>query len=551
MMTDRARDGRTELPERPPTIGAALTAAAQRWPDAEALVGETRRWTFRQYQASVDDVARGLIAHQVGLGDRVVIWAPNSAGVAIVALAAYSIGAVVVPLNTRLTGYEAAELITRAGARAVFTVGKFLERDYAAELTEHGIPALVPLIAVMADPHRVTASLTDIVRDGRTVTAALLSARAAAVGPDDISDIVFTSGTTGAPKGAMLRHGGSTRGYTEYGRTLGLVPGDRMIGIAPFFHTFGLKGVVLTAVLHGAAVVPVAVFDAGRLADLIEREQATVLQGSPTIFLGLLDDPGVDKRRLRSLRVAAPGSMGFPAAGFARIRDELGITQFSPGYALTESTAVGTRVYWFDDFETASTTSGRPVPGTEFRIVDDHGLDVPAGTDGEILIRGYNVMSGYFEDPEATAEAIDAGGWLHTGDIGRFDSAGRLTVTDRKKDMFLVGGYNTYPAEIERVLGECGQIAEVAVIGVPDTRLGEAGMAFVVARDPDRFDLGDVERFARTRLANYKRPRYWRIVERLPRNASGKVRKFALRAEAAGDATAVDAGPATQGEGVR
>jgi acyl-CoA synthetase (AMP-forming)/AMP-acid ligase II len=232
---------------------------------------------------------------------------------------------------------------------------------------------------------------------------------------------------------------------------------------------------------------------------------------------------------MASVRVAGPGSMGFSAAGFARVRDELGIGQFSPGYALTESTAVGSRCYWFDDFETVSQTSGRPVPGIEMRIVDDSGRELPPGSQGEVLIRGYNVMAGYFEDPGATAEAISGDGWLHTGDIGMFDERGRLRITDRKKDMFLVGGFNTYPAEIERVLGLHRSVAEVAVIGVPDARLGEVGKAFVVRRDPAAFGLDDLVAFARERLANYKVPRHWEVVDSLPRNASGKVRKFMLR----------------------
>jgi len=515
------------------SIGGALTAAAERWPEAEAMVDGTRRWTFRQYRADADDVAKGLIAARIGPGERVVIWAPNSADVAIAAMAIYSTGATVVPLNTRLTGYEAAELVRRAKPRAIFTVGDFLGRNYVGELSAHGIPKLIPRIVTLAGTHPAASGLADFVQTGRAVADAELSERAAAVGPDDISDIMFTSGTTGAPKGAMLRHGASIRGYTDYGATLGLRPGDRMVGIPPFFHTFGLKGIVLTAILYGAAILPVATFDAPGLADLIERERATVLQGSPTIFFGLLDDPRVNAGQLGSLRVAGPGAMGMSPSGYARIRDEMGINEFSPGYALTESHAVGTRVFWSDDFETASTTSGRPSSGMEFRIVNGDGAEVQAGAEGEILIRGYNVMSGYFEDPAATAETIDAGGWLHTGDIGRFDRAGRLTVTDRKKDMFLVGGFNTYPAEIERIIGEHAQIAEIAVIGVPDQRLGQVGLAFVVPHDWGRFDLGEVERFAHERLANYKRPRYWRIVDRLPRNASGKIQKFALREQAA------------------
>jgi acyl-CoA synthetase (AMP-forming)/AMP-acid ligase II len=513
----------------PATIPAALRRAVERWPGAEAIVDGDRRWTFADYGRDVISCARGLIAAGIRAGDRVAIWAPNSAEFAIAAMGSYFAGAVVVPLNTRLTAIEAAELIRRARASAVFTAGDFLGRSYLASLAELGVLDQVGVTMTLnAPPAPAAMTLNQLAASGTRVSEQEARARAEAVTGADISDILFTSGTTGTPKGAMLRHDAGTRGYTEYGRSLGLRPGDRMIGIAPFFHCFGLKGVILTALLHGAAILPVPAFDVLALAGLIDREQATVLQGSPTIFIGLLDHPGVDRSRLRTVRVAGPGSMGFSAESFARVRDQLGIKQFAPGYALTESTAVGSRCYWFDDFETVSTTSGRPVPGTAMRIVDDRGRDLPAGTDGEILISGYNLMAGYFEDPAATAEAIDPGGWLHTGDIGRFDARGRLTITDRKKDMFLVGGFNTYPAEIERVLSLHRSVAEVAVIGVADRRLGQVGKAFVVPRDPATFDLDALVDFARGRLANYKVPRHWEVTGDLPRNASGKVRKFLL-----------------------
>jgi acyl-CoA synthetase (AMP-forming)/AMP-acid ligase II len=557
------RSYNAEHADYPEAIPAALRRAAGLWPGAEAIVDGERRWTFAEYERDVMACARGLIGAGIEPGDRVVIWAPNSAEFAIAALGAYGAGAVVVPLNTRLTVTEAAELTGRVRAWAVFTVGEFVGRDYLGSLAETGALAGVGLVVSLDSPVTARAGgaeaggaprasagrasagragggeagggeagavmLGELMASGARVSEREAQARGDAVGGTDLSDVLFTSGTTGQPKGAMLRHGASTRGFTEYGRSLGLRPGDRMMAIAPFFHCFGLKGIVLTAVLHGAAILPVRTFDALALGELIDREQATVLQGSPTIFLGLLDHPGVSRAMLASVRVAGPGSMGFSAAGFARVRDELGIGQFSPGYALTESTAVGSRCYWFDDFETMSTTSGRPVPGIEMRIVDDGGRELPPGSQGEVVIRGYNVMAGYFEDPGATAEAISGDGWLHTGDIGMFDRSGRLRVTDRKKDMFLVGGFNTYPAEIERVLGLHRSVAEVAVIGVPDERLGEVGKAFVVRRDPATFGLDDLVAFARERLANYKVPRHWEVVDSLPHNASGKVRKFMLR----------------------
>jgi len=258
-----------------------------------------------------------------------------------------------------------------------------------------------------------------------------------------------------------------------------------------------------------------------------------VLQGAPLLFQTLLDDPGVDRPSLSSLRVAGPGAMGSSPELYRRLRDELGIGHFAPGYGLTEGTAIGSRCYWFDDFETVSTTSGRIAPGIELRIAGLGGSAAAGvGQDGEILLRGYNVMAGYLDDPDATAQVIDGDGWLHTGDIGRVDEAGRLTVTGRLKDMFLVGGFNTYPAEIEQALTTHDAIAEVSVIGVPDARLGEVGMAFVVPRPGVTVTAGELTDWARGRLANYKVPRHWRFVSGLPRNASGKVIKNVLREQA-------------------
>ena len=522
-----------EITGTPATIPAALARTAERWPDDEALIAGAVRLCFREYRDLSIRIARGLISLGVRAGDRVVIWAPNSVEVALTAMAVASAGAVLVPLNTRFTAYESADLIRRTRPTMVLAFTDFLGRDYLASLQSSGVLGETKAAVALRGPASPgTISLDELLAWGEKTDAGEVYARERALDGNDISDILFTSGTTGAPKGAMLRHGAGTRGYTEYGRSLGLRPGDRLLGLPPFFHCFGLKGVILASVLHGAAVLPVPVFEVHQAAELIARERVTVLQGAPVIFRALLDDPGVDRSSLSSLRVAAPGAMGSSPELYMRLRDELGIRHFAPGYGLTEGTAVGTRCYWFDDLETISTTSGRPVPGTELRIADDAGGPVKPGRDGEILLRGYNVMKGYFEDHAGTAQAIDADGWLHTGDVGRLDEQGRLTVTDRKKDMFLVGGFNTYPAEIERILGEHPAVAEASVIGVSDDRLGEVGMAFVILRPGASPTTAEMTSWARERMANYKVPRHWRFVPELPRNASGKVRKFLLRQEA-------------------
>jgi len=541
MTTARTAAHDAETTDIPPTIPAALVRAARQWPDADALADGSFRLTYRQYLERSVQLARGLIARGVGPGDRVVVWAPNSAEVALTAMAVAFAGGVLVPLNTRFTAYEAAALIRRSQAVAMLAFTDFLGRDYLASLRELGaVDGLKAVVALRGPSPEGALSLPELLALGEQTGEAEVWARVRALGPADISDILFTSGTTGAPKGAMLRHGASTRAYTEYGRSLGLRHGDRMLGFPPFFHCFGLKAVVLTSVLYGAAVLPVPVFDVRQIATLIAAERITVLQGAPLLFQTLLDDPGVERSSLSSLRVAGPGAMGSSPELYRRLRDELGIRYFSPGYGLTEGTAIGARCYWFDDFETVSTTCGRIAPGIELRLAGvggsrpggAGGADGPGSCDGEILLRGYNVMAGYLDDPDATAQAIDADGWLHTGDIGRVDKFGRLTITGRLKDMFLVGGFNTYPAEIEQTLATHDAVADVSVIGVPDARLGEVGMAFVVLRPGATVTDGELTAWARGRLANYKVPRHWRFVSGLQRNASGKVIKSVLREQA-------------------
>jgi len=541
MTTARTAAHDAETTDIPPTIPAALVRAARQWPDADALADGSFRLTYRQYLERSVQLARGLITRGVGPGDRVVVWAPNSAEVALTAMAVAFAGGVLVPLNTRFTAYEAAALIRRSQAVAMLAFTDFLGRDYLASLRELGaVDGLKAVVALRGPSPEGALSLPELLALGEQTGEAEVWARVRALGPADISDILFTSGTTGAPKGAMLRHGASTRAYTEYGRSLGLRHGDRMLGFPPFFHCFGLKAVVLTSVLYGAAVLPVPVFDVRQIATLIAAERITVLQGAPLLFQTLLDDPGVERSSLSSLRVAGPGAMGSSPELYRRLRDELGIRYFSPGYGLTEGTAIGARCYWFDDFETVSTTCGRIAPGIELRLAGvggsrpggAGGADGPGSCDGEILLRGYNVMAGYLDDPDATAQAIDADGWLHTGDIGRVDKFGRLTITGRLKDMFLVGGFNTYPAEIEQTLATHDAVADVSVIGVPDARLGEVGMAFVVLRPGATVTDGELTAWARGRLANYKVPRHWRFVSGLQRNASGKVIKSVLREQA-------------------
>ena len=310
---------------------------------------------------------------------------------------------------------------------------------------------------------------------------------------------------------------------------VGLRSDDRYLIINPFFHTFGYKAGILACLMTGATMVPLPTFDVDAAIDVIESERITTIPGPPTLYQTLLNHPRFDRSRVDTLRLAVTGAAVVPVELVVAMGRDLGFETVLTAYGLTEACGVATACRAGDDPETIATTSGRAFPGVEVRVVDADGAAVPAGEPGEVLVRGYNVMREYFEDPAQSAEAVDADGWLHTGDVGTMDERGYLRITDRTKDMFIVGGFNAYPAEIERLLGTHPAVAQVAVVGVPDERMGEVGVAFVVPVADTTVDPDEVIAWSREHMANYKVPRRVEIVDALPLNASGKVLKYELR----------------------
>ena len=497
------------------TIPAVLRSAAAAAPEREALVTPQGRLTFAELLEQVRRFSGAALASGIKSGDRVGIWAPNTADWVIASLALTGIGAVLVPINTRVKGEEARYLIDRTGVRLLVVDDVFLRELLGVD----------PLVALGNPDVSVlrTSELESFLARSPEISGDEVDKRAAAVTEDEPSDIIFTSGTTGRPKGAVATHGQSVRLFQTWADTVGVREGERMLVVAPFFHTFGYKAGLLACLLKRATLVPLKVFDVDAALTAIATERIDVVPGPPTLYSSLLEHPSRLSADLSSLRLAVTGAAVVPTALIARMRDELGFREVITAYGLTECGGFATACRPGDPDEVISLTSGRAAEGVEVRVLAE------LGQPGEVVVRGFAVMSGYWDDPVATAEAIDVEGWLHTGDIGVMDDDGNLRITDRLKDMYVVGGFNAYPAEIEQVLVRHEGVSEAAVIGVPDERLGEVGKAFVVARAGAAVSSAELLGWCRERLANYKVPRTLDLVDALPKNATGKVTKEVLR----------------------
>lgn len=513
------------MTDDPRTVPAALDRLAGMFPDHDVLITDDRSFTATNLRAEVHRAASALIALGVEPGDRVAIWSPNTWHWVVACLAIHHAGAAMVPLNTRYTAEEAGDILSRTRAPVLFAMGRFLGADRVAglDLNSQALPALRHIVRIPIeadDPVRGT--WDEFIAQGTDTQAVEL--RAAAVTPNDVSDILFTSGTTGRSKGVLCAHRQSLAASASWAANGKITGDDRYLCINPFFHNFGYKAGILACLQTGATLIPHLTFDPLRTLQAIEQHRITVLPGPPTIYQTLLDHPARRNYDLTSLRFAVTGAATVPVVLVERMQSELDIDIVLTAYGLTEANGMGTMCRPDDDAVTVATTCGRPFAGFELRIDAETGSET-----GEVLLRGPNVMLGYLDDPEATATAIDSDGWLHTGDIGAVDEAGNLRITDRLKDMYICGGFNVYPAEVEQVLARLDGVADAAVIGVPDQRLGEVGRAFVVPRPGANLDEATVIAYTREHLANFKAPRSVRFVDALPRNAGGKVVKSQLR----------------------
>jgi acyl-CoA synthetase (AMP-forming)/AMP-acid ligase II len=525
------------------TIPGAVMASIAARPGAEAVVEPERRVSYGELGELVGTATRAMMEAGVGRGDRVAIWAPNGLGWIVAALGAQSAGAALVPVNTRFKGEEAAYVLSASKAAVLVATVGFLDTDTVAMLAgaETPLPALRRIVLLDGSAGATRAPVgVDVepwqafLARAEAVSPDAASERREAVRPRDTSDVLFTSGTTGRPKGVVMTHGQTVRQFREWCEFAGLRAGDRYLIVNPFFHMFGYKAGWLASLLQGATIVPVPVFDVAAVLSLVQSERITVLPGAPTVYRSILDHPERGRFDLGTLRVAVTGAADVPVRLIEEMRAELPFRSILTGYGLTEAgTCTGTRPG--DHAETIATTAGRAMPGLEVVIAGADGHEIPRGETGELLVRGDSVMQGYLDDPKATAAAIDERGFLHTGDLATMDERGYVRIVGRLKDMLIVGGFNVYPAEVENTLLAHEAIGQIAVVGAPDGRMGEIPVAYVVPAGQAAIDPDAIVAWSRERLANYKAPRHVVALRELPRNAAGKVSKEELRARAASE----------------
>ncbi|MBO0655687.1 AMP-binding protein [Streptomyces triculaminicus] len=526
--------GPTDTPLLEHTIGADLARTVERFADREALVDVQggRRWTYAEFGAAVAEVALGLLAKGVRKGDRVGIWAVNCPEWVMTQYATARIGAIMVNVNPAYRVHELAYVLRQAGIGVLISSTEFRTSDYRGMVEEvrADCPDLRDVVYI-DDP-----GWEELTALGARTDPALLTAREALLGCDDPVNIQYTSGTTGFAKGATLSHRNILNNGYFVGELLGYTEEDRIALPVPFYHCFGMVMGNLAATSHGACVVvPAPVFDPTATLHAVERERCTSLYGVPTMFIAELGLPDFATYDLSSLRTGIMAGSPCPSEVMKRVVAEMHMSEVAICYGMTETSPVSTQTRRDDDLDRRTGTVGRVLPHIEVKVADP-GTGTPAGRGetGELCTRGYSVMLGYWDEPERTAEAVDADGWMHTGDLAVMDEDGYVQIVGRIKDMIIRGGENVYPREIEEFLHTHPKISDVQVVGVPDEKYGEEIMACVILSDPaETLTRDELARYCQGRLAHYKVPRHLRLMESFPMTVSGKVRKVELREEAA------------------
>ena len=531
--------GRTDTPLLEETLGVLIDRAAQQHGDADALVSASQgvRLSYRGLRDEVDRVARGLLALGLRQGERIGIWSPNRAEWVLTQLASARLGLVLVTLNPAYRELEVLHALRLSGCRAVVApeahkTSRYHEMLRALQAGPQGgrLPALEHVIALGGTPAPGWLSWPQLLQAGAKVPLQAVADAAAALRPAEPINIQFTSGTTGAPKGATLSHRNILNNGFFVGQTLRLTPRDRLCLCVPLYHCFGLVMGVLGALSHGAAVVLAGEgFDAAATLWAVQAERCTVLYGVPTMFVALLEEQSRQPRQVATLRTGIMAGAPCPEAVMRQVMERLSMREVTICYGMTETSPVSFQSQVDDPLAPRVETVGRVHPHVEVKIVDAQGHTVPRGTPGELLTRGYGVMLGYWNDEQRTREAVDADGWMHTGDLATLDDAGHARIVGRIKDMLIRGGENIYPREIEEWLFQHEAVAEVQVFGVPDARWGEEVCAWVRLKPGCQLDPEALRQWCRQRMAHYKVPRHVVFVENFPMTVTGKMQKHLMR----------------------
>ena len=514
------------------TIGQALDLAAERWGDADALVSvaQSLRWSWRELALRADAMAAGFLALGLQPGDRIGIWSPNCAEWALTQFASAKVGLVLTTINPAHRASELAFTVAKTGLKAIVTAPRFKTSDYLAMLDAVSAPSLEHRIKIGGEPRPGWLDCEDVAGLGDKGDARRAREIGARLDRHQPISIQFTSGTTGLAKGACLSHRNILNNGWFVGRAQQLTPADRICTPVPLYHCFGMVMANLAGVTCGATVVyPGEGFDAEATLRAVEHERCTALYGVPTMFIAELACPDFDRFDLSSLRTGVMAGSPCPVEVMKQVIGRMHMTGVTIAYGMTETSPVSFQSAVDDPLERRVSTIGRVQPHLEVKAVDPAGKVTPRGVAGELCTRGYAVMLGYWDDPERTAEVLDAEGWMHTGDLGIIDANGYGNVVGRIKDMVIRGGENIYPREVEEFLHAHPRIADVQVVGLPDPRMGEELCAWIRLVPGEAADEDEIRAFCRGKIAHYMIPRYVRFVDEFPLTVSGKVQKFLIR----------------------
>lgn len=534
------------VPKFNTTFGNMLDDTAARYPEKDALVNVQKglRYSYSELQGIANDTAKAFISLGVKKGDHVAIWATNVVEWVFALFGASKIGATVVTVNTNYRSHELEYLLKQSDATTLLLIEEYRGNNYVdiindvcpelagsepGKLNCEKLPDLKNVIFMGEKSFPGIFSWSDFIKLGAGVSDEQLAGMQAACDPDDVINMQYTSGTTGFPKGVMLTHNNVINNAYYVGECQNYTDQDRLCIPVPFFHCFGLTMSITTCVVYGATMVPVEEFNPQWVLEAIDREKCTALQGVPTMWIAELDHPDFEKYDMTSLRTGIMAGSPCPIEVMRKVADKMA-PEVTIAYGQTESSPVVTQTRTDDELERRVATVGRPIPGVELKIFNpETGEECPTGVQGEICMRGYVVMKGYYKMPEATEKAIDAEGWLHSGDLGTMDEAGYVKITGRLKDMIIRGGENIYPREIEEFLYTNPKVLDVQVFGVPSIKYGEEVMAAIKLRDGEESSEEEIRTFCQGKIARHKIPKYIRFVDAYPMTASGKIQKFKLR----------------------